>query len=440
MLTKRCFVARSSLIIGAALIVAAASRALAASGDAAAPAKLVGSYVLPDIPLSAVEHFITQDRKFLLASVGSDLWHDRNAPPNRFWMISDRGPNGRVKVRHEKRRTFPVPEFSPLILHVELQGEGIRILDKLPLVDSHGIPVTGLPNTPDHDETPYSYDALQPIAYNRSGLDTEGLARASHGDFWLCEEYSPSLVHCDAKGKVLKRYIPAGLRLETAGYPVAAALPAIFARRKVNRGFEGLTLSPDEKTVYAVMQSPLLNPNQSVGEKSRNVRLLVFSIAAEKPVAEYVYHLERYRDFDPGAKKATAMKISGLAMLTKSTMLVLERTDDVARLYKIDLAKATNILGSKWDDASASPSLEAIKDLAAAGVNVLPKTLAVDLSKLPHMPRKIEGIAVIDARTIAVANDNDNDFDIGTFDAAGNNRGRGIKNLIQVIRVEAPLF
>jgi hypothetical protein len=217
-----------------------------------------------------------------------------------------------------------------------------------------------------------------------------------------------------------------------------AALPAIFARRKVNRGFEGLTLSPDEKIVYAVMQSPLLNPTESVGEKSRNVRLLAFDVAAEKPVAEYVYRLERYRDFDEGAKGPTAMKISGLAMLTDSTMLVLERTDDVARLYKVDLAKASNILGSRWDDASTSPSLEATKKLSAAGVNVLPKTLAVDLSKFPQMPRKIEGIAVIDARTIAVSNDND--FDIGAFDTAGNNRGKGIKTLIEVIRVEAPLF
>jgi hypothetical protein len=104
----------------------------------------------------------------------------------------------------------------------------------------------------------------------------------------------------------------------------------------------------------------------------------------------------------------------------------------------VDLAKATDILGSRWDDASASPSLEETNDLAAAGVNVLPKKLAVDLSKLPHMPKKIEGIAVIDARTIAVANDND--FDIGAFDAAGNNRGRGTKSLILVIRLDTPLF
>ena len=84
------------------------------------------------------------------------------------------------------------------------------------------------------------------------------------------------------------------------------------------------------------------------------------------------------------------MKISGLAMLTNSTLLVLERTDNVAKLYKVDITKATNILGSRWDDASTSPSLEATKDIADDDVNVLPKTLAVDLSKLPHTPKKVK--------------------------------------------------
>ena len=232
-MSRNCrFVGMVSLLVGAALVAATANRALPGSGNSVAEAKILGSYVLPDVPLAAAEDFIQRDRKILLGSVGSDLWHDRNAPPNRFWMISDRGPNARVKVHHEKRRTFAVPEFSPLILYVELQGKEIRILDKLPLVDSRGIPVTGLPNYPDHDETPYNYDGSQPIGFNPNGLDTEGLARTSHGDFWLCEEYSPSLVHCDAKGKVLKRYIPAGLRHEGTGYPIATALPAIFAHER----------------------------------------------------------------------------------------------------------------------------------------------------------------------------------------------------------------
>ncbi len=417
-------------------IVVAFVAAAAVAGDEAPmgsaggtpAAKVTGVYALPDTPLASVERFIRNDHKILLGSIGSDLWHDPQDPPQRFWMTSDRGPNGKVKVGDEKRRTFPVPEFSPLILHVEVQGKEIRLLQTIPLVDSHGIPVTGLSNVQGHDEKPYSYDGRQQLAYNPNGLDNEGLVRTAQGDLWVAEEYSPSLVHCDAKGKVLKRYIPAGLALEGTGYPLAAKLPSILARRKMNRGFEGLTLSRDQKTLYAVIQSPLLNPDKRVGATSRHVRLVAFDIAAERPRGEYVYRLEQPK----------ARMVSGLAMLGDTTMLVLERTSSLAWLYKVDLAKATNILDSKWDDEATSPSLEMVTDLAVAGVTVLPKTLAVDLSKLPGIPKKVEGIAVIDARTIAISNDND--FDVGEFDEAGNNHGAGVKSLICVIRLASPLF
>jgi hypothetical protein len=407
----------------------------AKAGDNASPeshgavaAKVAGVYILPDTSLASVEDWIKNDRKILLGSVGGDLWHEPKDPPNRFWMVSDRGPNGKLVNDEGKKRTFPVPEYTPLILYVETRDGEMRILKKVPIVDSHGVPVTGLPNVKGHDEKPFGFDGRQRLPYNPNGLDTEGLVRTAQGDFWLAEEYGPSLVHCDGGGRVLKRYRPEGQKVEGTGYPIASALPGILARRKKNRGFEGLALSRDGKTLYAAMQSPLQNPDSRAGSLSRNIRILALRIAEEKPVAEYVYQLE----------PAASTMISALAMLPDATMLVLERTSSAAWLYRVDLAKATNVLGSKWDDASTSPSLEATAELSAAGVVPLLKTLAVDLSKLPDMPEKIEGVAVIDARTIAIANDND--FDIGDFDAAGNNRGTGVKNRIGIIRLASPLF
>ena len=406
---------------------AAEGNAVASSGGGRPTAKVVGAYTLPDTPLASVERYIKNDRNILLGSIGSDLWHDSGDPPNRFWMTTDRGPNGKFVVEGRRRRTFPVPEFTPLFLHVEVRDAQIRILKAVPVLDSHGVPVAGIPNIEGHDEKPIGFDGRRQLPYNPNGLDIEGLVRTARGDFWAAEEYSPSLVHCDAGGRVLKRFIPAGLKLRT-GYPLAASLPGILARRKKNRGFEGLTLGRDRKTLYAVLQSPLLNPDEHAGTHSRNVRLLAFDIAAERPVGEYVYQLE----------KPAAAVVSGLAMLSDVSMLVLERSDDGAWLYKVDLARATNILGGKWDDASASPALEAVGDPAAAGVNPLSKRLVLNLSKLPGVPQKVEGIAVLDARTIAVANDND--FDIGQFDAAGRNRGAGVKNRLCVIRLDSPLF
>ena len=401
---------------------------MAASATADEHAAVIGDYTLLDVPLASAEKSIKNDRKILLGSIGSDLWHDPGDSRHRFWMMTDRGPNGRVNVAGEKRRTFPAPEFTPMIVQVEVRDKEIRILRKLPLVDSCGVPVTGISNTEGRDEEPFAHDGLRRLPYNPSGLDTEGLVRTASGDFWLADEYGPSLVRCDANGKVLRRFVPAGLKLEGAGYPVADCLPGILARRKKNRGFEGLTLGPDGKTLYAIVQSPLQNPDKRTGAASRNLRLLAFDIAGQKPIAEYVYRL------DPSVKTM----VSGLAMLSDTTMLVLERTGSKAWLYKIDLAKATNILGGKWDGPATSPSLEATNDVATAGIAALPKTLAVDLSQVPGLPEKIEGIAVLDARTIAIANDND--FDIGDFDREGNNHGAGIKGRLCILRLASPLF
>jgi hypothetical protein len=61
-------------------------------------------------------------------------------------------------------------------------------------------------------------------------------------------------------------------------------------------------LSSDEKTLYAVLQSPLLNPDKKTGDASRNTRLIVFDIQSEKVTAEYAYQFEVAKQFDPNPK------------------------------------------------------------------------------------------------------------------------------------------
>jgi hypothetical protein len=407
--------------------------------------KVTDIYTFPDVPIKELHNkvlpgSVADDRKVLLGSVGSDLWRGPKDPRDEFWMVTDRGPNGQIKVDGTNRRTFWVPEFNPMILKVKTQGKEVRILEALPIVGQSRKPVTGLPNLQGRDETPYNYSAQELLNFNPNGLDTEGLVRMTTGDFWIAEEYGPSLIHVDRTGKVLKRYIPEGLKLEDTDYPVANALPAIYGKRKINRGFEGLALSSDEKTLYVVLQSPLLNPDRKTGNVSRNTRVLVFDIATEKVTAEYVYRLDVSSEFDPNAKNnPDEMKLSGVVFLNPTTLLMLERTDLVAKLYSVNLKKATNILNTQWDDAKTAPALEALHDPASAQVRVVPKSLVLDLSSLYGMAEKIEGITVLDRHTIAVASDNDFDCEDGRYDAEGNHIGKGKKTQILVISLAKPL-
>ena len=413
--------------------------------DAFAQNKIVTTHTFPEVRIAEFQNksfagSISNDRKVFLGSIGSDLWHGPTDARDEFWMITDRGPNGQIAVDGKNRRTFWVPEFDPTIIKLKLEDNSMRVVETIPLVGRSGKPVTGLPNLKDLDETPYDYAAQQVLPFNTNGLDTEGLVRTTAGDFWIGDEYSPSLVHADRSGKILKRYIPEQLDLPGTDYPVVQALPAIYGRRKINRGFEGLALSADEKTLYLVLQSPLLNPDRKTGDASRNTRVLVFDIATEKVTAEYAYRFDVSMEFDRGPKNSPdEMKLSAVVALNSTTLLILERTDWVAKLYSVDMTRATNILGTKWNDPKTSPALESLADPASAEVQVLPKSLVADLSALAGVPEKIEGLAVLDQNTIAISNDNDFDSEESVYDEQGNNVGKGKKSQILVISLEKAL-
>ena len=130
------------------------------------------------------------------------------------------------------------------------------------------------------------------------------------------------------------------------------------------------------------------------------------------------------------------MRISALASAGNDSLLVLERTDKVAKVYRVDLRPATNVLGTVWDDPNRRPSIETVRDLSTTGVQVLSKSLVLDLSTIGKVPEKIESLVLLDRSTIMVANDND--FDVGRFDKSGNNVGEGHRSQVLTIALALP--
>lgn len=398
------------------------------------------TYELESVPLAnfinATVGLTVNDRDINLGGIGSDLWHGPGDGPGIYWMITDRGPNG------ENPRTFPVPEFTPTILKVRTENGKVKILQAIPIIGSGNAVtgVTGIPNMVNLSEPPATNEeffacdgttklgttASNPFGTNPNGLDTEGLVRTRDGYFWIAEEYGPSLLKVDPQGRVVKRFLPTDLEtyIDPTGYASddsTQSIPKIFGlKRKLNRGFEGLTLSPNEKILYIALQSPLNNPTTGAGNNARNTRILAFDIAAEKVVAEYVYRFHLASEFPAPAgqpaNRTRDMKISALSMVDDRRMLVLERTDFIAKVYLVDLKSATNILGTSWDDVLTSPSLEeAVSDAALqqTGITVLPQTLIATFDSTQGFPQKIEGLTVLNGETLAIANDND--FGIGSF-------------------------
>ncbi len=480
-------------VVGAGIMISSASIALAGATPAPAP-KIVKTSTLPAVGLSDFQQGLfpgvtyapdpvppagaQADRGVDLGGIGSDLFRAPNASGTGFWMITDRGPNGELD---SGERTFPAPWFDPTILHVKAAGSELKVLSATPVVGgpSCGTPVGGLPNLgapvlspadgKPYDDPPFAYDGIGSLAYAPGGLDTEGLVRTANGEFWFVEEYSPSLGRLDSSGCVQERYVPNGLPLTGAGYPIvndATSIPALYQLRKRNRGFEALGLSPSGRYLFIGLQSPLLNPTTSAGNASLNTRILRYDLEEEAFDHEYVYRFQAETEYEPGARPRD-LKVSAFVALDDDTLLVEERTDIVAKVFLVELSGATDILGD-WDCVGAAKtflggvsvpvctgvttgtkSVEQMSalDLVANAIAPVGKSrLVVELDSRLGLPEKIEGIAVINEDQLAVSNDNDFNVQAGganvAFDAATGNmilRSPAVPSRILRIKLAEPL-
>ena len=261
-------------------------------------------------------------------------------------------------------------------------------------------------------ETAHGSDG-KPLAADPNGLDTEGIVRLADGSFWLADEYAPSLVHVAADGPIIKRLVPVGLEADLAGatYEIRGALPAILAKRHINRGFEGVALSPDERYLYALMQSPLANPDEGTFIRAKVSRILKIDLAAGKTIGTFLYQLDGYDSFanDRAAVRQSEVRLSDVVAIGPDRLIVLERISKTAKLYAVELACGSNIHGSRWDDANTQPTVEQLTPagLVEHGLVPVAKTLWLDSKDWPALPKRLEGIAVSGPGTLVFVNDND---------------------------------
>jgi hypothetical protein len=383
----------------------------------------------PSVPLS-LGSFAFEGGKTLNLSVGigSGAFRARIEAPGVVWTVSDRGPNiacgdveeitgvarARLCAAARGGRVYPLPHYAPSIYRLRLDPAAglFHVTDVIALRTQDGAPIDGLlnPLTVASTETPLD-GAGRVLPQNPSAIDAEGIVRLSDGSFWLGEENGPSLVHVGPDGRIALRIVPAGTAGDYAGagYPVIEALPAILARRATNRGIESMALSPDERTLYFIMQNPLANPDQATYQQARNTRLFAFDRIALRVVAQHVYQLDDPRSFrrDPSSRQNDP-RISELTALGGGRLIVLERTEATTKLYEVDLgAGASDIAGARWDEAATTPSLERSSDLAATGIIPLTKRLLFDSADHPEVPGKIEGVAVLAPGALFLVNDDD---------------------------------
>lgn len=393
---------------GAACIVVLCMAA-AGAGDC----RIVWSLTVPDHELS--EGVAVGGLSDLTLAAG-------HARGSALWTLTDRGPNGSLQRQGKKVRTLLSPGFVPCLVLLRIAGDEARSLTverMVPLVAADGKPLSGRPLA-GRDDPVFGADGASEVPCDARGVDPEAVVSMADGTFWIGEEYGPSLLHVSAAGRVLGRFMPEGAAAAEDGAEVVRSLPAVYGRRRENRGFEALAAAGDGSRLWALLQSPLDNPGPKAGRKTGNVRLLAFDPRQGRPVAEHVYRLGDPMDeaYLRGGAVPDDGKLCAMAALDNATLLVLEQDDDgLARLYVTSLTGATDTLGGK---PSAADDLEEVRDLVGAGISPVRKTLAADLGGLRRTmkkqadggekqggPLKLEGLAVVDGRHVLLIDDND---------------------------------
>ena len=334
------------------------------------------------------------------------------ADPNQkdvFYMLTDRGSN--VAGQEANSIIIGKPDFTPQIGKFRLKDGKLILEQVIELKNAAGNRLNGLPNPAGmgaSGETAYDLNG-NILTPDPDGIDSEGLVAAADGTFWISDEYGPHIVHVDATGKTIERINPFGTGTGNR------KLPAVFTNRRANRGMEGLTITPDGKTLVGIMQSPMYNPSKAAVTNSTVLRIITFDIttAATK---QYAYLMDN--------KSLTG--VSEIVAVNNTTFLTLERDGlfggaatnpaTFKKVFKIDLSNATDISDSANGATGklySGKTVEEFNDLAGlqgAGITPVTKTVVIDLLKdlsivYPH--DKAEGLALLPGNILVISNDDD---------------------------------
>jgi hypothetical protein len=417
---------RLSVLVGSLAVLA-----FGQASTASAQAVFVNGIGIPGNALDATNRPGANAGRF---GFFSDIYYEPNR--NEWWALSDRGPGGGLISYATRLSRFTI-DINPSTGRIS----NFRVKETITFTDPSGLLVGAGPELNGLNPRDLNGDA----AVLGHSFDPEGLVVDPWtGHFYVADEYGPSLYEFDRHGRLIHLFeVPANLIPmvgATVNY-VATRDDGANGGRQDNRGYEGLAISPDGKTLYAVLQDPLVDePPPNNGRNSRNIRIVVYDNNRWSPtyrssIKQIVYQLEpqaavaaRINALLPGNATATNPRqgrnigVSAIVAINDTQFLVLERdnrgigVDDPAgvnavgskRVYKIDISSATDVTG-----------VDLTLDLPAGTIPVAKNDadVLIDLSANTLLPNgeqaeKWEGLAIgprlaAGARLILTGNDND---------------------------------
>jgi hypothetical protein len=251
-------------------------------------------------------------------------------------------------------------------------------------------------------------------------FDPESMQVDADGTFWFGDEFGPFLLHTDRSGRLLGppigvegRKAPQNPTLDLSADPPEE--PTVAS----SRGFEGMAISPDRRTLHPVFEGPVGDDNQVVeirefdiekGRFTNKVRLVRLEMPGQLVNLTGLLFPDKERVY-PSAKAPPSggQSLPELIALGKDRFLAIERDGNgdgpaaprFKKLFVLD-AKGTGNGGFVRKDLLVD--LMAVPDPAGVGGDG-------DFFRFPF--NTIESVHPVDASTLLVADDNNFPFSNG---------------------------
>jgi hypothetical protein len=289
---------------------------------------------------------------------------------------------------------------------------------------------------------------LPQAANGKLSLDAEGVVVLRDGSRLVSDEYGPSIYRYDASGRFLGA-LPVAASVRPlrngvtdyssnnpgAGQPAPSPTNPTYGRSN-NQGFEGLSLSPDGRTLFVALQSAARQDGASTSAANRDhTRLFTYDVSDPgnaRLTGEYVLKLPR---FQQGSNTLVAAQSEILAV-SDTQLMILPRDGNglnvgtqqslLRRVDLIDISAATNILGQPYEGQIApggvlNPAITAAQYVPFLDINDTDQLARFGLANgnvagLDNLSEKWEGLALLPALDPNAPNDwflfvaNDNDF------------------------------
>ena len=288
-----------------------------------------------------------------------------------LWTLPDRGrndPADNLFYDYPARLVRLRIRFTPGDGRLDLTPDG-----GIELRDFEGLPFTGAdPGAGTLVQRGVTLPAPSAgVGAGKVSLDAESLQFTRDGGFYVGDEYTANVYYFDPRGR-LRGVIqpPPAIAPRRDGKPYFGSLQAPDSGRRNNQGPEGVSLSPDGRTLFVALQSALVQDTAEGNASGRvNTRVLVYDVSRtptpEQPIAHHVVQLPAYTASGNGGAPDHTAAQSEIRALDDHRFLMLSR-DSAGRgtkghapiIYKsillVDVAGATNLAGTDYETGTAS--------------------------------------------------------------------------------------